>query len=50
MHSDRNCSTAEKNGKFCLRLKMYGDRCYDFLNIFAEKFREKMGVFDSKQS
>jgi hypothetical protein len=23
------------------------DRCYDFLNIFAEKFSEKIGVFDS---
>jgi hypothetical protein len=21
------------------------DRCYDFLNIFAEKFSEKIGVF-----
>jgi hypothetical protein len=21
------------------------DRCYDFLNIFAEKFGEKIGVF-----
>jgi hypothetical protein len=26
------------------------DRCNDFLKIFAEKFSEKMGVFDSKQS
>jgi hypothetical protein len=26
------------------------DRCYDFLNIFAEKFCEKIGVFNSKQS
>jgi hypothetical protein len=26
------------------------DRCYDFLNIFAKKFSEKIGVFDSKQS
>jgi hypothetical protein len=26
------------------------DRCYDFLNIFAQKFGEKNGVFDSKQS
>jgi hypothetical protein len=26
------------------------DRCYDFLNIFAEKFSEKIGIFDSKQS
>jgi hypothetical protein len=26
------------------------DRCYDFKNIFAEKFGEKNGVFDSKQS
>jgi hypothetical protein len=22
-----------------------GDRCYDFLNIFAENFCEKIGVF-----
>jgi hypothetical protein len=22
------------------------DRCYDFLNIFAEKFGEKIGVFN----
>jgi hypothetical protein len=26
------------------------DRCYVFLNIFAENFSEKIGVFDSKQS
>jgi hypothetical protein len=26
------------------------DRCYDFLNILAEKFSEKIGVFASKQS
>jgi hypothetical protein len=26
------------------------DRCYDFLNIFAEFFGEKIGFFDSKQS
>jgi hypothetical protein len=26
------------------------DGCYDFFNIFAEKFNEKIGVFDSKQS
>jgi hypothetical protein len=26
------------------------DRCYDFLNIFVEKFSEKIGVFGSKQS
>jgi hypothetical protein len=25
-------------------------RCYDFLNIFAEKFSEKIGDFVSKQS
>jgi hypothetical protein len=25
-------------------------RCYDFLNIFAEKFYEKFSVFDLKQS
>jgi hypothetical protein len=28
---------------------MTWDRCYDFWNIFAEKFSEKIGVFDSKQ-
>jgi hypothetical protein len=26
------------------------DHCYDFLDIFAKKFSEKIGVFDSKQS
>jgi hypothetical protein len=26
------------------------DRCYDFLNIFAEKFSKKIGVLDTKQS
>jgi hypothetical protein len=26
------------------------DQCYDFLNIFAEKFGKKIGVFCSKQS
>jgi hypothetical protein len=26
------------------------DGCYDFLNTFAEKLSEKIGVFDSKQS
>jgi hypothetical protein len=25
-------------------------RCYDFLNVLAEKIGEKIGVFDSKQS
>jgi hypothetical protein len=25
------------------------DRCSDFLNIFAEKFSKKIGVFDVKQ-
>jgi hypothetical protein len=23
-----------------------GDRCYDYLNIFAEKIGQKIGVFD----
>jgi hypothetical protein len=31
-------------------LKSTWDRCYDFKNIFAEKFSEKIGAFDSKQS
>jgi hypothetical protein len=26
------------------------DRCYDFLNIFADIYGEKISVFDSKQS
>jgi hypothetical protein len=26
------------------------DRCYDFLNIFTEKFSERIVIFDSKQS
>jgi hypothetical protein len=32
------------------RRRNRGDRCYDFLKIFAEKFSETIGVFDSKQS
>jgi hypothetical protein len=27
---------------------IFKDRCYDFKNIFAEKFSEKIGGFDSK--
>jgi hypothetical protein len=29
---------------------MTRDQCYDLLNIFAETFCEKIGIFDSKQS
>jgi hypothetical protein len=28
----------------------HGDRCFDFKNIFAEKFGEKIGVFDSNKA
>jgi hypothetical protein len=39
---------------FCARgwvaIRVTRDRGYDFLNIFSEKFSEKIGVFDSKQS
>jgi hypothetical protein len=31
------------------RQKVIWDRCYDFLNIFAQNFGEKIGVFDLKQ-
>jgi hypothetical protein len=41
-------SARAKNGLRTNRVTR--DRCYDFLNIFAEKYREKIGVFDSKQS
>jgi hypothetical protein len=42
---------SKKNVQFLLtKRRMSMDRCYDFLNIFAEKFSEKIGVFDSKQS
>jgi hypothetical protein len=34
----------------CFFRKQAWSRCYDFLNIFAEKLGEKIGVFDSKQS
>jgi hypothetical protein len=37
----RNCQIFPHDG-FLNR-----DRCYDFLNIFAEKFSEKIGVFCS---
>jgi hypothetical protein len=33
-----------------VKVKTTRGRCYDFLDIFAEKFSEKIGVFDSKQS
>jgi hypothetical protein len=42
---NRRFVTAEGNGFSGRR-----DRCYDFLNIFAKIFSEKIGVFDSKQS
>jgi hypothetical protein len=34
-----------------VHLQFFGnwDRCYDFLNIFAEFFGEKIGAFDTKQ-
>jgi hypothetical protein len=32
---------------FGLECRVTRDRCYDFLNIFAEKFSEKIGVFCS---
>jgi hypothetical protein len=32
------------------KIRPIWDRCYDFLNIFAEKFGEKIRIFDSKQS
>jgi hypothetical protein len=32
------------------KIRRIWDRCYDFLNIFAKKLNEKIGVFDSKQS
>jgi hypothetical protein len=35
---------------FAIDGRLARDRCYDFLNIFAEKFSKKIGVFDSKQS
>jgi hypothetical protein len=31
-----------------LHVDLNRDRCYDFLNIFAKKFCDKIGVFDSK--
>jgi hypothetical protein len=36
--------------KGCNAAQSSRDRCYDFLNIFAKIFSEKIGVFDSKQS
>jgi hypothetical protein len=35
----------------CLKTEALSrDRCYDYLNIFAKNFGEKIDVFDSKQS
>jgi hypothetical protein len=40
--------TKNVSGLFVSRVT--GDRCYDFLNIFAEKFGKKLAFFDSKQN
>jgi hypothetical protein len=32
------------------KFRAFWDRCYDFKNIFAQNFSEKIGVFESKQS
>jgi hypothetical protein len=36
--------------RFMVTIRATRDRCYDFKNIFAQKFGEKNGVYDSKQS
>jgi hypothetical protein len=38
-----DCPVSRLNNRLRIR-----DRCYDFLNIFAEKIGEKIGVSDSK--
>jgi hypothetical protein len=39
-----------KRTRLCTRgVEDSRDRWYDFLNIFAEKFSEEIGVFDSKK-
>jgi hypothetical protein len=46
-----NVKFAEKLTPSLLSKKTaFWDRCYDFLNIFAEKISEKIGVFYSKHS
>jgi hypothetical protein len=53
-----SAKVAENMGYFCsskkiaqlAKIRPIWSRCYEFLNIFAEKFCEKIGVFDSKQS
>jgi hypothetical protein len=30
---------------YCIKEGLAWDRCYDFLNIFAENFSENIGVF-----
>jgi hypothetical protein len=42
-------ATPRQGAHFFIRFNSW-DRCYDFLNFFAEKFSEKIGVFDPKQS
>jgi hypothetical protein len=39
-----------KNNLKAIKVMTMQGRCYDFKNIFAEKFCEKIGVFCSKQS
>jgi hypothetical protein len=40
-------STDDRAGN---KIRFCWDRCYDFLNIFAENLSKNVGVFDSKQS
>jgi hypothetical protein len=59
MKNSRQILDNTSNCEFLISMYMYiwgargtspWDRCYDYLNIFAEKIGEKIGVFDSKQS
>jgi hypothetical protein len=47
-----NCVNKKYQGKKWSKWQNYSirDRCYDFKNIFAEKFCDKIAIFDSKQS
>jgi hypothetical protein len=53
LHKRRKALTEPETRYFMQQVpenrRMIRNRCYDFLNVFAEKFSKQIGVFDSKK-
>jgi hypothetical protein len=47
LQNNKKTTQSKKITRWAKILRIW-DRGYDFLNIFAKKFSEKIGVFDSK--